>query len=40
MFEGLNFDIPDAIGGFKDVDDLLLSLNSLVCMFLSIFGVV
>jgi hypothetical protein len=30
MFEGLNFDLPDSIGGFKDVDDLLLTLNSLV----------
>jgi hypothetical protein len=30
MFEGLDFDLPDSIGGFKDVDDLLLTLNSLV----------
>ena len=30
MFEGLDFDPPDSIGGFKDVDDLLLTLNSLV----------
>ena len=30
MFEGLNFDLPDSIGGFKDVDNLLLTLNSLV----------
>ena len=30
MFEGLNVDLPDSIGGFKDIDDLLLTLNSLV----------
>ena len=30
MFEGLEFHLPDSIGGFKDVDDLLLTLNSLV----------
>ena len=30
MFEGLDFDLPESIGSFRNVDDLLLTLNSLV----------
>ena len=30
MSEGLNFDLPDSIGHFKNVDELLFTLNSLV----------
>ena len=30
MFEGLDFDLPESIGSFRNVDDLLFTLNSLV----------
>ena len=29
-FAGLDFDLPESIGSFRNVDDLLLTLNSLV----------